>query len=131
MKTVFRIIIALVCFSSCSQDKRPLMGETVFQRELNAEYKDASKSPLKNKDRKNFKGLDFFKFDAVYVVKARLERTPDSKWFNMRTTTSRVTKERVYGILRFELNGKQHQLNVKVKRPCSRRGWKIICFCLF
>lgn len=112
MKTVFRIIIALVCFSSCSQDKRPLMGETVFQRELNAEYKDASKSPLKNKDRKNFKGLDFFKFNAAYVVKARLERTPDSKWFNMRTTTSRVTKERVYGILRFELNGKQHQLNV-------------------
>lgn len=88
------------------------MGETVFQRELNAEYKDASKSPLKNKDRKNFKGLDFFKFNAAYVVKARLERTPDSKWFNMRTTTSRVTKERVYGILRFELNGKQHRLNV-------------------
>lgn len=112
MKTVFTIIIALVCFSSCSQHKRPLTGETEFQRKLNAEYKDASKSPLKNKDRKNFRGLDFFKFNPAYVVKARLERTPDSKWFNMRTTTSRVTKERVYGILHFELNGTPHQLNV-------------------
>lgn len=112
MKTIIRIVIALICFSSCSQDKRPLMGDTEFQRELNAEFKDASKSPLKTKDRKNFKGLDFFKFDPTYVVKARLERTPDSEWFNMRTTTSRVTKERIYGILHFELKGKPYQLNV-------------------
>lgn len=112
MKTIFRIIIALICFSSCSQDKRPIMGDTKFQRELNAEFKDASKSPLKNKDRKNFEGLDFFKVDSTYVVKARLELTPDSQWFNMRTTTSRVTKERVFGILHFELKGKPYQLNV-------------------
>ncbi|MGE5943575.1 MAG: DUF1684 domain-containing protein [Flavobacteriales bacterium] len=112
MKSVFQIILVLICFSSCSQGKKPLKGETAFQRELNAEYKDASKSPLKDKDRKNFEGLDFFKVDSTYVVTARLERTPDSKWFNMRTTTSRVTKERVYGVLHFELKGKPYQLNV-------------------
>lgn len=112
MKIAFAIVIALICITSCSQDKRPLMGETEFQRQLNAEFKDASKSPLKNKDRKNFRGLDFFTFDSAYVVKARLERTPDSQWFNMRTTTNRVTKERVYGILHFELKGYRHQLNV-------------------
>ena len=112
MKIAFAIVIALVCITSCSQDKRPLMGETEFQRRLNAEFKDASKSPLKNKDRKNFRGLEFFKFDSAYVVKARLERTPDSEWFNMRTTTNRVTKERVYGILHFELKGSWHKLNV-------------------
>src|SRR5690606_20795560 len=112
MKIVFKIIIALVFFSSCSQHKRPIKGETEFQRQLNAEYKDASKSPLKNKDRKKFEGLDFFKVDSAYVVEARLERTPDSKWFTMLTTTSRVSKERVYGILHFELKGKPHQLNV-------------------
>src|SRR5690606_30140973 len=124
MKTIIRIVIALICFSSCSQDKRPLMGDTEFQRELNAEFKDASKSPLKTKDRKNFKGLDFFKFDPTYVVKARLERTPDSEWFNMRTTTSRVTKERIYGILHFELKGKPYQLNVNKGVDTMMQEWK-------
>ncbi|PKQ46235.1 DUF1684 domain-containing protein [Confluentibacter flavum] len=112
MKLIMKVFLILICFSSCSQDKRPIKGDTEFQRELNAEYKDASKSPLKDKDRKEFEGLDFFKFDAAYVVQARLELTPDSKWFNMRTTTSRVSKERVFGILHFELKGKPYQLNV-------------------
>ncbi|WP_245750608.1 DUF1684 domain-containing protein [Algibacter pectinivorans] len=101
-----------VVFTSCAQDKRPIQGETEFQKELNAEYKDASKSPLKDKDRKNFKGLDFFKVDSSYVVTATLTRTPDSKWFNMKTTTSRVSKERVYGILSFQLKGKAYQLEI-------------------
>ncbi|WP_100612508.1 DUF1684 domain-containing protein [Confluentibacter lentus] len=112
MKLLVTLLISIICLTGCAQDKRPIKGDTEFQRELNAEYKDASKSPLKAKDRKKFEGLDFFKFDAAYVVQARLERTPDSKWFNMRTTTSRVSKERIFGILHFELKGKPYQLNV-------------------
>lgn len=112
MKSLATFFIFILCLTSCAQDKRPIIGDTEFQRELNAEYKDASKSPLKAKDRKKFEGLDFFKFDAAYVVQARLEPTPDSKWFNMRTTTSRVSKERVYGILHFELKGNPYKLNV-------------------
>ncbi len=111
MKLLATFLIGMVCLTSCAQ-KRPIQGDTEFQRELNAEYKDASKSPLKDKDRKKFEGLDFFKVDSTYVVKAQLERTPDSKWFNMRTTTSRVSKERVFGVLHFELKGKTYQLNV-------------------
>jgi len=97
---------------SCGQEKIPIQGETEFQRTINAEYKDASQSPLKAKDLKTFKGLDFFKFDSTYVVTAKLKLTPDTKYFNMRTTTSRVSQERVYGVLSFELKGKTFQLNV-------------------
>ncbi len=110
-----RYILVLLLISSlygCAQDKRPIMGETEFQREINAEYKDASKSPLKDKDRKNFKTLDFFQFDSSYVVSAELKRTPNSEWFKMKTTTSRLSEERVYGVLLFILKGKRHQLNV-------------------
>ncbi|WP_298760386.1 DUF1684 domain-containing protein [uncultured Psychroserpens sp.] len=105
-------ILVAISTLSCAQDKRPIAGETEFQKEINAEYKDATTSPLKEKDRKNFKSLDFFKFDSTYVVKANLKRTPNSKWFKMPTTTSRVSDERVYGILSFGLNGKQYNLNV-------------------
>ena len=106
------IVLLLVISVSCSQDKRPLKGETEFQKTLNAEFKDASISPLKDKDRKHFEGLDFFKFDSAYVVKATLKRTPNSDWFNMKTTTSRLSEERIFGVLTFELKGKSYSLNI-------------------
>ena len=46
------------------------------------------------------------------MVTATLKRTPDSQWFNMKTTTDRVSKERVYGILYFELKGNSYKLNI-------------------
>ncbi len=102
----------MVCTVACAQDKQTLNGETEWQKEMNAEFKDASKSPLKKKDLKKFKGLDFFKFDSTYVVKAVLKKTPDSEWFKMKTTTSRESEERVFGVLTFELKGQNFQLNV-------------------
>ncbi|GAA4896772.1 DUF1684 domain-containing protein [Flaviramulus aquimarinus] len=112
MKPLVAFISLIFCLYGCVQKKRPVKGETEFQRELNAEYKDATTSPLKDKDRKVFEGLDFFKFDSTYVVKAKLKSTPNSKWFHMKTTTDRVSKERVFGILTFVLNGSTCQLNV-------------------
>ena len=57
------------------QDKRPLLGKTEYQRALNASYKDASKSPLKKKDLKNFKGLEFYPVDATFIVTASIKKT--------------------------------------------------------
>ena len=97
---------------NCAQGKQPIYGETDWQREMNADFKDATKSPLKDKDRKDFKSLDFFKFDSVYVVKTRLIRTPDEQPFKMKTTTDRLPNYVKYGIVEFELKGKSHQLNI-------------------
>ena len=112
MRNLVVLCVLLITLLSCAQKKRIIKGETEFQRELNSEYKDASKSPLKDKDRKQFEGLDFFSFDSTYVVKATLERTPNSDWLNMKTTTDRVSKERVYGVLNFEMEDKYYQLNI-------------------
>ncbi|WP_452228928.1 DUF1684 domain-containing protein [Lacinutrix sp. MEBiC02404] len=111
MKNLFYLFIFISALS-CAQEKQPLLGDTDWQREQNADFKDASKSPLKSKDRKAFRTLDFFKFDAKFVVTATLERTPDSEWFKMKTTTDRVSKERVYGVLSFQLNGKNYRLDI-------------------
>ncbi|WP_339895926.1 DUF1684 domain-containing protein [uncultured Algibacter sp.] len=132
MRNPVVLCIFLITLLSCVQEKRALKGDTKFQRELNAEYKDASRSPLKNKDRKVFEGLDFFKFDSIYVVKAELKRTPNSKWFNMRTTTDRISKERVFGILTFELKGEIHQLNVyKNEELIEKEGFENYLFLPF
>jgi uncharacterized protein (DUF1684 family) len=105
-------LFLFVCTLSCAQSKEALPGETEFQKEMNAEYKDATTSPLKEKDRKSFKSLDFFKFDASYIVNAKFVRTPNESEFEMKTTTSRLPVYVKYGIITFNLNGSEYQLNV-------------------
>lgn len=97
---------------SCGQDKQPILGKTEFQKQINSEYKDATISPLKEKDKKTFTGLDFFDFDKGFVVTATLERTPNTEYFGMKTSTDRISEERIFGILHFEFNRKKYRLNV-------------------
>lgn len=112
MKPFIALLILITYLSSCAEQKKTIKGDTDFQRELNAEFKDASKSPLKDRDRKHFEGLNFFKFDEAYIVTATLDRTPETPYFNMKTTTSRVSQERIYGVVTFKLKGKIYKLNV-------------------
>ncbi|GAA4306658.1 DUF1684 domain-containing protein [Aestuariibaculum suncheonense] len=116
----------------CQDKKQYNLGETEFQRELNAEYKDATTSPLKDEDRKTFEGLEFFKNDSTYVVTATLELTPDSEFVPMKTTTSRMSEKRVYGVLRFELKGKSFKLNIyQDKDLMTREGYENYLFLPF
>jgi uncharacterized protein (DUF1684 family) len=108
---VFSLFI-LITVLSCAQNKRPIQGETEFQKEINAEYKDATTSPLKDKDRKGFEGLDFFKFDSIYIVKASFKRTPNETSFKMKTTTERLPEYVKYGELTFSLRGETFFLNI-------------------
>ena len=112
MKHHILFVLLLITIVSCAQDKRPIAGETEFQRELNAEYKDATSSPLKDKDRKHFKGLDFFKYDSTFVVMASFKRTPYETVFKMKTTTSRLPEYVKYGVVNFELKGQSYTLNI-------------------
>ncbi|MBJ7879392.1 DUF1684 domain-containing protein [Gelidibacter salicanalis] len=112
MKTLLSVILGFIFLWSCTQKKQQLQGDTEFQRELNAEFKDASKSPLKDKDRRDFKGLEFFEFDSTYVVSASFKRTEDEKPFKMKTTTDRLATYVKYGEVSFTLNNDNFQLNV-------------------
>lgn len=111
-KIAFSFVFLILLNSCSSQGKRPLLGVTTYQQELNALYKDASKSPLKKKDLKNFKGLDFFPVDSSFIVVAKLTKTPDSPTFEMATTTDRKPLYRAYGILDFTLKGIPCQLTI-------------------
>lgn len=114
----FTLIISTL---SCTQGKEPIPGDTEFQREINAEYKDASTSPLKDKDRKNFKGLEFFEFDSTFVVTAKFEKTPNETPFEMKTTTDRLPIYVKYGIVTFNLKGNAYQLNVYQNQDLKKK----------
>ena len=109
----FLIVAFLSLFISCnSQDKRPLIGKTEYQQKLNAVFKDASKSPLKNKDLKSFKGLDFFPVDSSYIITASIKKTPDTPFLGMATNTEEKSYYRKFGILTFTLKEKEMQLTL-------------------
>jgi uncharacterized protein (DUF1684 family) len=109
----FLIVAFLSLIISCnSQDKRPLIGETEYQQKLNAVFKDASKSPLKNKDLKSFKGLDFFPVDSSYIITASIKKTPDTPFLGMATNTEEKSYYRKFGILTFTLKDKEMQLTL-------------------
>ena len=103
--------MSILC--SCnSQGKRALLGKTEYQQKLNASYKDASKSPLKKKDLKGFKGLDFFPVDSIFIVIATLVKIANAPTFEMATTTDRKPLYKEYGTLNFTLKGKACELTI-------------------
>lgn len=107
------ILFSFMLIMGCNwQDKRPLMGKTEYQRALNASYKDASKSPLKKKDLKKFKGLDFFLVDSTFIVIAKLTKIANAPIFEMATTTDRKPLYKEYGLLKFKLKGAETQLTI-------------------
>ncbi|NER15441.1 DUF1684 domain-containing protein [Leptobacterium flavescens] len=126
----FYLVIALLMLFSCNNGKKYHDNQQVelfeeveeqedalsdirkFQRKLNKEFKDPETSPLTDKDRIGFNGLDFFPIDTTYRVKATLVRTPDELPFLMPTTTSRKSHEVKYGELHFTIEGKELVLNV-------------------
>ena len=112
-KHLFISALFLLILISCdSQGKRPIMGKTIYQQKLNITYKDASKSPLKKKDLRNFKGLDFFEIDSTFIVKANFTKIENAPTFKMATTTDRKPLYKEYGLLNFTINGKDCKLTI-------------------
>ena len=128
MKFAVYLLLAVVLLSTACKEKKKyhdtvedqtieaptdaLADILTFQKELNEEFKDPEESPLPDRYRKNFETLDFFAPDTTYIVEARFVHTPESLPFLMPTTTDRKSKEVVYGIVHFELNGKKRQLEI-------------------
>lgn len=83
-----------------------------WQEELNAEYKDKFKSPLRREDREKFMGHTFYSINEKYNVNAKLERKKDDVLISFETSTGKVVKNKLYGVLYFKLNDKNYQLNV-------------------
>ena len=112
MKNVLSFLFIFLLISCNSNGKRPLLGETEYQQKLNASYKDATTSPLKKKDLKNFNGLDFFAVDSSFIVTAKLTRIENAPVFEMATTTDRKPLYKEYGLLRFNINGQDLELTI-------------------
>ncbi|WP_276390270.1 DUF1684 domain-containing protein [Eudoraea chungangensis] len=120
-------LLIVVVFSSCGDKRRyhdeakeqevslyPAQIKEIvkFQQNLNKTFKDPNLSPLPDRFRKDFDGLDFFKPDTQFIVQGILKRTPNAIPFMMPTNTERFSEETVYGIIEFRLQNKAYSLEV-------------------
>ncbi len=130
MKYLFVISIIITSVSCKSPNKRIHQEESVFQRDLNAEFKDATKSPLTKHDLKKFKGLEFFPVNNTYKVKAKLMKAIDSATLSFPTTTDRVVTYKKYGKIFFTIQNKELTLDI-FKPQFTKQGYENILFLPF
>jgi uncharacterized protein (DUF1684 family) len=112
LQIVFAFLVFLFTNANAQSDSIAAVHEIkIFQEELDKEYRDPAKSPLRKKATQ-FKGHEFFPINLKFRVKAKLKLTNSSPFFMMKTTSVVLSEERVYGMLEFSLDGKQYQLPV-------------------
>ena len=112
MKKIIMIVLFLATYTMNSQNSTAVLDIISFQNHLNEEYADEKKSPLTEEDFKTFKALDFFPIDTNYRVVAKLKYFKNSKPFNMKTTTDRLSVYRIFATATFEINGVKHVLRI-------------------
>jgi uncharacterized protein (DUF1684 family) len=114
MKTITLLVFCFYHFSASAQtDSVAATGEIrTFQTKLNEEYKNLKESPLEAADIKKFKGHTFYPINLRYRVVATLTVTEGTSFFPMKTTTSKMKTDRIYGYVEFTLAGKQFRMPV-------------------
>ncbi len=116
------ITILFVLPTFAQLDKSKQMQEVLkFQQEMNTQFANPEESPLEEKDRAGFKGLDFFAINLDFVFEAEFLRTPNEPPFMMKRTKDEV-KYVKYGELYFTYNGKEYMLNVYQNLKLLERG---------
>lgn len=108
-----KFFVLAIFLLSCSFLSAQSHAEEVkaFQEKMNHDFSNTEK-PLSKKQRKKFKGHDFFEINNKYRVVAKLEKVDNAVPFLMKTTTSRLPEYKVYGNATFIIDGKEFTLPV-------------------
>lgn len=83
--------------------------------------RDPKESPLSKKERRHFKGLNYYPIELSYRVKAKFVKTETPELFKMKTTTARLPEYSKYGEVHFELKGQPFILEVYHNADIAKR----------
>lgn len=104
----------LVIMSACSEKNTPLPAwQEVLRgerREKDNAFKSGSGSPLPEKDRAGFRGLDYYPVDPSLRFTVRLNRYPSPREVRIGTNTGEIRSGLRYGYFEFEAGGRVCQL---------------------
>lgn len=112
MKCFFVFIVSFFYFNPSFGQTKEREEITIFQVNLNKEYKDSVESPLSKDDRLKFKKHQFYPIDLSYRVLADFILTPNEKTFDMPTTSGKFKEYVKYGEVHFMIHKRKFKLNV-------------------
>jgi uncharacterized protein (DUF1684 family) len=125
---LFLLLLAVSHFNSKAQISENLnpseyiAGIQKERAQKDIEMLTDEKSPIPAEEKATFKKLYYFEPDPVYRIEASFNRFDQATRFLMKTTTDRLPEYSLYGVVNFNLNGKDYSLNVYqnielVKKP--------------
>ncbi|WP_312423094.1 DUF1684 domain-containing protein [Epilithonimonas sp.] len=112
MKKLSFLFIILSLFLNGQTEKENIAAIKKFQKELNAEYLNPKKSPLRGDNLKNFKKHPFFPINLKYRVTANFIKTENPIPFELPTSSGKFKQYQEYGKATFELDGKAFTLTL-------------------
>jgi len=127
MKFIFPFF--LLVFAQTAQGQKDWQH---WSDSLRTTYANPETTIMSAKEMEGFKGLIFFPYNPVSIVKARFKRVKKGREFMMKTSTERTPVYKVYGILTFTLDGKKQKLelyqNVDAKRKPGYEDYLFLPF---
>ena len=122
VRTGIVIILGLAFFTTYGQSDQEATNEiNDHRKKQQQEMRDRNESPLSKKDRRHFKGLNYYPIDLSYRVKAKFIKTENPVLFKMKTTTARLPEYSKYGEVHFDLNGQSYKLEVYHNSDIAKR----------
>lgn len=106
MKKLSFLFLILSLFLNAQTEKENIASIKKFQKELNTEYLNPKKTPLRGDNLKNFKKHPFFPINLKYRVTAKFVKTENPVPFELPTSSGKFKQYQEYGKATFELDGK-------------------------
>ena len=101
------VLLSFTVLMCAHQDSEYITEIKKHQEDLNQQFLDPQRSPLSQEDRERFEGHDFFPIDQSFAVNANVERTPESRPFQMAMSSGAPQLYKRIAILIFELKGEK------------------------
>lgn len=112
MKKLSFLFLILSLFLNAQTEKENIASIKKFQKELNTEYLNPKKTPLRGDNLKNFKKHPFFPINLKYRVTAKFVKTENPVPFELPTSSGKFKQYQEYGKATFELDGKSFTLTL-------------------
>ena len=112
MKKLSFLFLILSLFLNAQTEKENIASIKKFQKELNTEYLNPKKTPLRGDNLKNFKQHPFFPINLKYRVTAKFVKTENPVPFELPTSSGKFKQYQEYGKATFELDGKSLTLTL-------------------
>lgn len=109
------LILFIILLQSCTNST--IVATKKFQKELSNEWNDPIKTPLKEDEKANFKGITFFPIHKKYIVNAKFESIDDPKTLPFPTSAKKIKHYKEYGKIFFTIDNQPLELTIYQSDP--------------